>query len=596
MKKKMLAILLSVAMLSSLLTGCASKQNADNDSAGVTGTKEASATGEADSSGSKYKDFITVDVFDSQANKMGVENGWFAAIVKKKFNMELNIISPNVSGGGDTLYQTRSASGDLGDLIIMSTASGKLQNLVDSDLLLDMTDYIANEPNLKGYMDAINYSNEKMCTTKGQWCVPSEVSTRSADTMLGGTNPNSGCYLRWDLYKQLGYPEINTFEDILPIMKKMQALCPTSDSGKKTYAFSLFPDWDNDMMSSAGWLMADYGYGTVGFALCSADDSLAPQSCIDSDSLYVRGLKFFYQANQMGLLDPDSTTQNYDTLQSKYKDGAVLWTPYPWLGQSAYNTENHTSQAKGFEAAEIKDQKIYAWGCYSKGNPNNAVMIGKKAKDPQRMADFIDWLYSPEGICLSTGQTSGSCGPEGLTWEMKDGAPVLTDFGKQAYIKGGAVMPEEYGGGKWEDGVSWLNYKSVSDGEINPETSFPYNYQLWDSFAKDNATDIDQDWQKYTGAKNPVEYFSSKNEMLVSPGSGYATPEETSDITAIRSQCKAAIVDYSWKAVYASNEKEFNSIIKKMQDTCNGLGYKDVLAVDMKNVQDQKDLRKEVLK
>ena len=28
--------------------------------------------------------------------------------------MELNIIAPNVAGGGDTLLQTRSAAGDLG--------------------------------------------------------------------------------------------------------------------------------------------------------------------------------------------------------------------------------------------------------------------------------------------------------------------------------------------------------------------------------------------------------------------------------------------------------------------------------------------------
>ena len=31
-------------------------------------------------------------------------------IVKDKFNMELNIIAPNVAGGGDTLFQTRSAA------------------------------------------------------------------------------------------------------------------------------------------------------------------------------------------------------------------------------------------------------------------------------------------------------------------------------------------------------------------------------------------------------------------------------------------------------------------------------------------------------
>lgn len=61
-----------------------------------------------------YEDFIVVDVFDSLANVQGIQSGWFAKIVKDKFNMELNIIAPNVSGGGDTLFEVRSAAGNPG--------------------------------------------------------------------------------------------------------------------------------------------------------------------------------------------------------------------------------------------------------------------------------------------------------------------------------------------------------------------------------------------------------------------------------------------------------------------------------------------------
>ena len=73
-----------------------------------------------------YEDFIVVDVFDSLANVQGIQSGWFAKIVKDKFNMELNIIAPNVSGGGDTLFEVRSAAGNLGDLIICPAENGAL--------------------------------------------------------------------------------------------------------------------------------------------------------------------------------------------------------------------------------------------------------------------------------------------------------------------------------------------------------------------------------------------------------------------------------------------------------------------------------------
>ena len=65
-----------------------------------------------------YEEFIVVDVFDDLANFQGIQSGWFAKVVKDKFNMELNIIAPNVAGGGNTLYEIRSAAGNLGDLLI----------------------------------------------------------------------------------------------------------------------------------------------------------------------------------------------------------------------------------------------------------------------------------------------------------------------------------------------------------------------------------------------------------------------------------------------------------------------------------------------
>lgn len=43
-----------------------------------------------------YQDFIVVDVFDYSANYQGIQSGWFGEVVRKKFNMELNIIAPNI--------------------------------------------------------------------------------------------------------------------------------------------------------------------------------------------------------------------------------------------------------------------------------------------------------------------------------------------------------------------------------------------------------------------------------------------------------------------------------------------------------------------
>jgi multiple sugar transport system substrate-binding protein/putative aldouronate transport system substrate-binding protein len=295
----------------------------------------------------------------------------------------------------------------------------------------------------------------------------------------------------------------------------------------------------------------------------------------------------------MGVLDPESTTQNYDTLYTKYQDGQILFSPWPWLGQPAYNTPDNKAAGKGFMIAPIDDMKVFSYGCTPDGN-RLFIGIGSKAKDKERLADFIDWLYSPDGIEMSAAQTAKSCGPEGLTWEMKDGKASLTDFGWEAFYGGGDTkVPDEWGGGTWKDGVSALNFQVVSPADIDPKTGLAYNYMVWDSVLEKNTTPLDTDWQTQMKAKTTLEYLQNNNKIMVAPGSSYIAPAEDSEITTLRGQCKAIIIEYSWKMVFASSEDEFNSLLKEMQDTVKGLGYDQVLAVDMQNAKDQNATRVE---
>ncbi|MFA9375890.1 MAG: ABC transporter substrate-binding protein [Lachnotalea sp.] len=585
MRKKLLSVLLCTTLVASMLTGCGSKtEDTANKESSSNASEDTKTEGEQ-----KYPEFITVDVFDGLANYQGIASGWFAKIVKDRFNMELNMIAPNVAGGGDTLYQTRSAAGDLGDLIIYGADDGKLQDMVTAGLLTDMTDLIADKENIKKYQSGIDSLNG-LVAEDGIYGIPSSVSELPATTPSEGLDPTFGPYLRWDAYKAVGYPEMSTLEDMLPVLKAMQDAVPTSDSGKPTYAISLFKDWDGNMMCLAKQPTCFYGYDELGFVLAKADGS-DYQSIIDSDSIYTRVLKFYYDANQMGILDPESTTQNYDTMYTKYQDGQILYSPWPWLGQAAYNTTDNIAAGKGFMVSSIADMKVFSYGCTPDGN-RQCIAIGSKADNKDRLADFIDWLYSPEGLETSAAQTAKSCGPEGLTWEIKDGVANLTDFGWDAFYGGGdTVVPDEWGGGLWKDGVSTLNFPAVSPADIDPNTGLAYNYTLWDSVLAKNTTTLDLDWQEHMKAKTTLEFLQNNNELIVAPGSSYITPAEDSEITTLRGQCKAIIIEYSWKMVYATSEDEFNSLLKEMQDTVNGLGYGDVLAVDMQNAKDQNAAR-----
>ncbi|HEY9309616.1 MAG TPA: ABC transporter substrate-binding protein [Microbacterium sp.] len=535
----------------------------------------------------KWDKEITIDVFDGLANYMGVQQGWFAKIVKDKFNMKLNIIAPNVAGGGDTLYNTRVAAGDLGDLIITDKGE-KLDELIEGGLVQDSSNYYPAMDNAAEFDAAVEKLNDGK---DGIYGFPSAVSSLKPTEPSEGLNPTFGPYVRWDYYKELGYPEIGTLEDLLPVLADMQAAHPTADNGQPTYAFSLFKDWDGNMMVTAKQPACFYGYDEIGFVLAKADGS-DYQSILDPDGEYIRNLKLYFDANQLGLVDPESTTQNYDTLFSKFQNGQVLFSWWPWLGQSAYNTEENMAAGKGFEMAPLQDQNIFSYGAEAYGG-KQVFAIGSKADDPERIAAFVDWLYSAEGAYANSSQTGASAGPQGLTWEVNDaGEPELTDFGNQVFLQGGATVPEEWGGGEYADGVSALNLSAVLPIDTDAETGLPYSYTFWPTYQAAIANPLTEDWSAKMGdATSTMEYLQANDQVLVAPGASYAAPADDSEIETLRNQVKEIIKQYSWQMVFAESESQFESLRDELIETANGLGYEQVLEFDMDNAKSQNDAR-----
>jgi len=598
---KILCCLLMICMVITAAAGCGAEKTGDQGNSGTTPSDSTSTNTGGDTKASDdqvsavnpYEKFITIDIFDSQANYQGIASGWFAEYVKKKFNMEMNIIAPNVAGGGDTLFQTRSAAGNLGDIVMIGSENGRLEDTIKAGLIYDITDMVKASEHLNQYPRAIEMI-QNLIKSDRIYAIASQASDNSPTTPSEGLDLTYGPYIRWDLYMALGAPELNTLEDLLPVLKQMQDMNPTSDSGKKVYGLSLFKDWDGNMMCLAKQPACMYGYDENGFQLLSADGKTT-QSIIDDNSEYVRSLRFFFKANQMGILDPDSPTQNWDTLFAKYSDGAVLWSPWPWLGQAAYNTVERKAEGKGFMYAPVKDMKIFSYGC--KPGDKYVIAVGSQAQDPQRMVDFIDWLYSPEGIMYSCAQTSGTCGPEGLTWEMQDGRPVLTEFGKRAFSGDDKLtMPDGWGSGTYKDGISQLNYQAVSTLNINPANGQPYNYILWPSVLESNVTPLDKSWQDFMGAQTTLEYLTKNNMFVVAAGNNYIPAAAPAEIDAARNQCKQIIIAESWKMVFAKDEADFNSILKNMQETVKGLGYDEVLAFDQKISEETRAAREAALK
>ena len=133
----------------------------------------------------------------------------------------------------------------------------------------------------------------------------------------------------------------------------MVELKPYTDSGEKVYGFSLFSDWDKYSALEIAALSYFYGIDTEYVSpLMETNVVTKETNCIlREDSFYKRALRFYFMANQRGLLDPDSMTQSYSSLDKKFSEGRIMFSRLSGqaLHISSYprQAHSHTRPAAG---------------------------------------------------------------------------------------------------------------------------------------------------------------------------------------------------------------------------------------------------------
>ncbi len=217
-----------------------------------------------------------------------------------------------------------------------------------------------------------------------------------------------------------------------------------------------------------------------------------------------------------------------------------------------------------------------------------------KAKNKARLAKFIDWMYSPEGIYASSSNSGGAACPKdlGCFTTDKDGKnPTLTKFGQQAMTGDHANLKvsAKLGGSSYDDGYSKLNFKAVSQNDIDPNTGEAYNPLLWKS--NQDETELFKDWSAHMeNATNDIDYLQKAGKLSIAAGASYTTPQEDSTVSATRSSVKSETVNASWQAITAAGK--FEKTLDEARTKIDNLGYKEVLKVDQQNAKDLIQARK----
>ena len=590
--KKFASLAVSAVMAASLLTGCGGGSTDSGNSGATEAKTEAAADSGSSDDGAdagsetasgevNHDETYTVDFYNVAANFQGVQPGWYGKIIKDKFNMDINIIAPQVAGDGGALFQTRCAAGNLGDLIILD--NGPASECVESGLIYDLTDIIGNYPNLMKFKSQIEAFNSQIGDGSKIYCIPLEMNNNGPTDykqLHVYTYPRMG----WDMYTEVGQPEIKNLDDLLACLKSIQDAHPQNDKGDPAYAISLWKDWDSQYSENVAQLTKWYGQEVNGSVLIGTDNSIKPLT--DKDGAYYKMLKFFYQANQMGLVDPDSATQDWNEIVAKMQDKRIYLYWYSWQ-YGFWNSPARGEEGTNYVEIPMADTNLYQPSDTYYGD-GRVLCVGSQVSEENllRLMEFLDWYASPEGVQIQ------HAGTEGLTYTVgDDGKYVPTEEGLNRFSAEVAV-PEEMGGGNWNDGNNMINQWIVASCDINPDTGEPYSDQMWASTLELNQTKTTKEWSEKFGAKDDVEYLTKNNMMTVVPSINISLAVDTTDISLIREQCGNSIKDASWRMMFASDDADFDAQWDAMVSELDGLGWADLVQFDTDKYQPMIEARK----
>ena len=520
--------------------------------------------------------------FDDAANYNGEQTGWFAKVVKDRFNITLNIIASQVIG--DEVFATRSAEGNLGDIIIMDKS--KFADVVEAGLVKDISSELPKITNLQPFMTQIDAFNQKFLGKEAgvYYGIPDQMTDTSA-VGLTGEMIYSSPQLRWDLYKAVGSPDIKDADDLLNVLAQIHEIHPTNEDGDPAYPFSLWPDWDNnDNMSGPAnvvQLTTWYGDKMKGSALLKPDNTFV--KLYDKDSGYYKITKFLNKAYQMGLVDPESFEQDWNSLPTKMSSGRVDLIWYNWQ-QGFWNSQERLDNGTAFQMIPVQDFYFYADAdTYFGGDRAWGIGAGVEGEKLDKIIEFLNWYASPEGL------TFQHDGIEGLNYTVGEDGKFIPYMDNA--LMDNLPVPEEYGGGGYQDGNNAINQWLLASICTNPNTGETYDMKYWASYLAKNMTEMKKEWQERFDAQDPVDWMKKNGKVTISPNCIAEMKTDTNDIAVLRNTINQILCQYTWQMIAAPDDDSFEAKWADMVAEIDGADYETLFNFDVEKWQVQVDAK-----
>ena len=468
-------------------------------------------------------------------------------------------------------YQTGLASGNLPDIV---ATKNNLATILENGVALNADPYLEEYvPNLLKGDARLAYDVFKQLGYQGDgfYFFPQKIGYNGIG--YSNTYYNRGYIVRWDYYKELGYPPINNEDDYLNVLLQMHANHPFTEEGYPTYLFGSmnFQGYATAFRSELSldyW--ASYKYQNNIFTNEVFDGYTDP-----AHSMFWSTMKWYnrlYRAgNDIGAFDLDIFTQTEEQYEAKCRRGQYLGLIN---GQtSLYDTKVKTdlNTLAGYASVPTAAANQYTNVYQLLGNGSSYMwFISANSPHKEQALRLFNFMCDPYFL------RDAIMGKQGVTWDYDaDGVPHLTDYGREqlAEYTAGSRSKENYF-------YYWGTYSDFSgcwpllrDNTIHPD-GYPLDFVTLSREYKmaTMSNNIARDICEHYGVELPSDAWYQAGGLDFRNDCGEAITSCMSsldrDQLRILSEAEAVLTEARVDLCLAENDAEFNTLrseaIKKL--------------------------------
>ncbi|CAK4845473.1 unnamed protein product [Aphanomyces euteiches] len=410
-------VLVVFALAAALFAGCSSKNEPSASIAPSTGSETAApASSEATAAVSEAPTAAPVDVSPVTFTVSTADNKlvWETPITKALTEKTGVTLKYDLTVGDEKQkWDLWLAGGDYPDVVPLDP--DHVQKYKDAGAIIPLNDLIEKYgPHIKekfgNYYNLLKSEDGNIYSLYGVY--------RNTEAPADAT-PN--WIVQYDVLKEAGYPVIKTLDQLYTVIESYQKNHPKID-GKDTIGFSgamkgwtLNIEFNNPITFGAG--LQDHGNFTI-----AADGKVSFNPVSDNAKFYYQFLNKLYNN---GLLDKEIFSMDSGNMVSKMSQGRVLAAFAPaWLygdAEKAIRVAGKPERAYAKLPIYLNDSVVdHNNTSVPTGAGTGQWVITKNTKHPERIIQFIDYLFSDEGQILT------QWGIEGKDYTVVDGKRTET--------------------------------------------------------------------------------------------------------------------------------------------------------------------------